>query len=372
MIGFTLLSLVLPGYELLPDRPDFANFLSVMCVFVTLPTVGAVLAILRPGNPIGWLFLIVALGFIIGVFSTEYVSRSTILGADLPAHAAVDWVGAWSGTLAIGLAGAWIPLLFPDGHLPGPRWRPVAWASAVSLVLMVVASAVVADGRMVNPVRLAPALEELAQVILSLPMFAVFGLLGFAGLLARFRRSRGIERQQLKWFLAAVGFLVVAVIVAIATEWATAWYAVILGLAALPIAAAVAILRYRLYEIDRLVSRTIGWTLVTGALGAVFALTVIALQALLAGFTQGQTLAVAASTLVAFALFQPLRRRVQRIVDRRFNRAQYNAQRTADAFAEQLRNEVDLPLLSGSLVRVVDGAVAPRTAAVWLRPGGSR
>ncbi|MEO6208199.1 MAG: hypothetical protein ABIP77_09630, partial [Candidatus Limnocylindrales bacterium] len=141
------------------------------------------------------------------------------------------------------------------------------------------------------------------------------------------------------------------------------------GILAMPLAMGIAVLKYRLYEIDRLISRTIGWALVTGALVAVFAGGVLALQALLAGFTQGQTLAVAASTLVAFALFQPVRRRVQTAVDRRFDRSRYDGERTAAAFAEQLRNEVDLARLRVALLATADDAVRPVSATVWLRAG---
>jgi hypothetical protein len=135
----------------------------------------------------------------------------------------------------------------------------------------------------------------------------------------------------------------------------------------IPAATTLAILRYRLFDIDRVVSRTIAWAIVTGILVLVFAGGVVAIQAALAGFTQGQTLAVAASTLIAFALLQPLGRRVQRAVDRRFDRARYDAQRTADAFAARLRSEVDLGSLRGALLATTDGAVHPEAAAVWLR-----
>ena len=137
----------------------------------------------------------------------------------------------------------------------------------------------------------------------------------------------------------------------------------------MPVTIGIAVLRYRLYEIDRIISRTIGWALVSGILVAVFAGVVVALQTVLAGITQGETLAVAASTLVAFAIFQPVRRRVQSAVDRRFDRARYDAQRTVDTFAEHLRSEVDLGRLRSALVVTADRAVRPVGAAIWLRAG---
>ena len=187
-----------------------------------------------------------------------------------------------------------------------------------------------------------------------------------------------IERHQLKWLIA------VAVVAAIAFPFAFIFESTgladlgfligLLALFALPVVIAIAILRYRLYDIDRIVSRTIGWGLVTGMLVALFAVLVIALQGLLAAltqglvaeFTQGQTLAVAASTLVAFACFQPVRRRVQRAVDERFDRSRVDGQRTADAFAERLRDEVNLESLAAELERTVVGAIRPTAAALWL------
>jgi drug/metabolite transporter (DMT)-like permease len=219
-----------------------------------------------------------------------------------------------------------------------------------------------------------------APTYLFITMFIVF-VLGVVGLLIRWRRSVGLARLQYRWLVAAL------VLVAIANSiWAVATLAlsmdsngpafllVVLTYLCVPISIAIAVLRYRLYEIDRLISRTIGWAVVTGVLVAVFALGVIGLQTVLAGFTQGETLAVAASTLIAFALFQPVRRRVQRAVDRRFDRARYDGERTAAAFAERLRDQVDLATLRQTLVATTDEAVRPVTAAVWLRthPESSR
>ena len=173
----------------------------------------------------------------------------------------------------------------------------------------------------------------------------------------------------MKWFAFGLG----AALVPFLLSWATDVGGIAVGalsvalLALVPLAVGIAILRYRLYEIDRIISRTIGLALVTGLLIAVFASSVVALQAALTGFTQGQTLAVAASTLVAFSLFQPVRHRVQRAVDRRFDRARYNGERTAAAFADQLRDEVDLPSLQRQLAGVVGTAVRPDGVAIWLR-----
>ncbi len=214
-------------------------------------------------------------------------------------------------------------------------------------------------------------------------------VLGVAGVITRYRRGDRIVRLQIRWFVTAVALLPlsgVAILVEVAVRSAggagadapnalitvLVSYAVVL---AQPIAIGIAVTRYRLYEIDRLISRTIGWTLVTGVLVAVFGGTVIGLQAILDRFMQGQTLAVAASTLIAFALFQPVRRRVQALVDHRFDRARYDGDRTAAAFADRLREHVDLAGLEADFAGVVDGALRPTTVGVWIRrpaPGTTR
>jgi len=198
-------------------------------------------------------------------------------------------------------------------------------------------------------------------------------------LLVRLRHARGTERQQLRWFAASIAFAVAAVAFGVtvstlfpgSSETGLAWVLVILAFSATPIAVGLAVLRYRLYEIDRIISRTLGWALVTGLLGATFAGLVVGLQALSTRVTGGNTLAVAASTLVVAALFQPLRRRVQGAVDRRFNRARYDARHTTDTFARHVRNELDLGQLRSALIDTAGVAVRPVTATVWLR-GASR
>jgi hypothetical protein len=373
MIGFILVSLVVPGHDLLPNRPDVATVMAVSCVFVSLPSVGAVLAILRPRNPIGWLFLVAGAGFISSVFASEYVGRSVFLGADLPGYALVDWVSAWAVSLSLAIMVVWIPLLFPDGHLVGPRWGIVAWSAAVALGAQIVALAIQPsgssgyDGMVTNPIAVGGPLGELSVMLADLPFLGVFASLALFSLAIRFRRSSGIERQQLKWLLFAVGFLLAALSAAILTEISELWYAVILGFAALPVAAAIAVLRYRLYEIDRIISRTVGYGIVTVTLATIFVGGVLGLQAILAQFTGGNTVAVAASTLVVAALFQPLLGRIQRVVDRRFDRTRYDGQRVADAFAVRLRDEVDLERLRTALVATADEAVRPRESSLWLR-----
>ena len=204
----------------------------------------------------------------------------------------------------------------------------------------------------------------------------IFALLlaSVVSMLARYARSAGIERLQLRWLVTGLAAVAIAVPVGFLLFAAfgsviegVAWLPAIVAFTLPPIAIGIAVLRYRLYEIDRIISRTVSWAVVSSVLVITFAVAVVALQAVLARFTQGQTLAVAGSTLVTFALFQPLRRHVQSVVDRRFDRARYDAQRTVDAFTEQLRDEVDLTRLRAALVATADDAVRPARVTVWLR-----
>jgi hypothetical protein len=203
--------------------------------------------------------------------------------------------------------------------------------------------------------------------------FALF-VASIVSLLVRYVRSDGVERLQLRWLVTGLASAVVAVPVGFvlyalfgSVIEGLVWLPAIVAFTLPPIAIGIAVLRYRLYEIDRLISRTIGWAIVTGALLAVFGGAVIGLQGLLSGITQGETLAVATSTLVAFALFQPLRRRVQSAVNRRFDRARVDADRTASAFADRLRDQIDLGGLEADIARTVETALRPTSTGVWIR-----
>jgi hypothetical protein len=374
MLAFAIASLVIPGTDALPKRPTLLTVLIVTCVLLSYPLVGTLVAIRRPENPIGWLFIVLGLGFTVGYFSTEYVSRALISGWPLPGAALVGWIGNWSLAAITGIAFAWIPLLFPTGHLPGPRWRIVAWALAITMALGITSIALRPGpldatnfGDLANPFA-APGLAGLLGAIDAVydPAVAILGVICVGSLFVRFRRSSAVERQQIKWLMLATASFIVTLGVALATQADGPFLLALVAAAGIPISAGVAILRYRLWDIDRLVSRSIGWAVVTAMLAAVFAALVVILQAVLSPITSENTLAVAASTLVAFALFQPLRRRVQRAVDRRFDRARYDGQRTVDAFAEHLRSDVDLGSLRGALAATADQAVRPVSASVWL------
>ena len=228
---------------------------------------------------------------------------------------------------------------------------------------------------------------ELRDLTGVLEPINAIGFLGIAGallaavaqLVVRFRRARGVERQQLKWFVLAASvvgaFVVLAVVAQVTGAQGFAdlfWVTGISSIVLLPASAAMAILRYRLYDIDRIISRTIAYAIVTGLLGTTFGTTILLLQAVLTRFTEGQTIAVAASTLAAYAVFQPVLRRVRRAVDRRFDRARYDAERTAAAFSERLRNEVDMERVTSDLTITTGVAVAPASNGIWIRHRAAR
>jgi len=343
-------------------------------------SVGALIAWRRPENRIGRL-LQVSGPLILSVF-LAFIGASVRTVAIGPEDLVGGIAGWWAATTilpAIYIAFPLVGILFPDGRLPGPRWRlPVGTVTAALLAgspVYAFAMGPLGPELPDNPFGLfavSAEVRELAGLVGTLALVVAMAL-AVVAIAVRWRRGSHVERSQLKWLFAA---LVVAGVLFPLTFGGSACEgsSVLTNLSVasvllIPVAIGIAILRYRLYEIDRLVSRTVSWAVVTGVLVTVFAGAVVALQGVLDGVTQGQTLAVAASTLVAFALFQPIRRRVQSVVDRRFDRARYDAQRTVDAFAERLRNEVDLTTLRTALVATADDAVRPVSSTVWLRTG---
>ena len=270
-----------------------------------------------------------------------------------------------------------VAIVFPDGRLPGRGWRIPFGIAVGAMVLGVVLQTIApsADPMLPNPFAVpgVPAVVGEVGAILALAAVLWGFVLAVASIVVRFRRSTGVERAQVKWLIAAVALMGLVFPLSYLTEIGgiVDVVSVLIG-CLVPIAIGVAVLRYRLYDIDRLVSRSLSWAIVTGGLLVAFVALVIGLQSLLEGLTQGSTLAVALSTLVTAALFQPVRRRVQRVVDRRFDRAGYDADRTAVAFADRLRNEVDLDTLAIDLQATVGHAVRPSSAAIWLASGGQR
>jgi len=347
---------------------------------------GAILVTRLPGNRIGWLLWIGGMLIVLTRVTQGLADHGlTSNPGSIPGAIWFGWVNTWIGLPAVVTLPVFLPLLFPTGRVPSPRWRAVSWAAvgAIGVGAGIAAVSPFPAGTyppdVVNPFQIGgsagDALASLGKLV-DLVLFVVL-LLASWSLVVRYRRAQGVEREQLKWF-AFVGFIAVGSFIfaaasvsnttgPLATIDTLAWTTGFAALALLPVAIGIAVLRYHLYEIDRIVSRTISWTVVTLILGTSFVLAILVVQALLAPVTHSNELAVAASTLLVFGLFQPIRRRVQRFVDQRFNRARYDADRTVSAFAARLRDEVDLEQLQAEILATVAHTVEPSSVSLWLR-----
>ncbi len=356
--------------HLVPASVTYWDFSDVFgdVVNLAIPVGGFVLASRRPGNRMGWLALAAGLTLGLRSFADTYEQRALIAApGSWPAGPAALWVSEWIWLISLALA-AFLFLLFPTGRLRSRRWRPAAWF--VGAVFALSTAAVMAGaarewahpsasfGQLVSPPALA------AMVIGFLAALVVSG----SAIVVRFARSTGEERLQLKWFAAAAVLVVATFIALILTNSNSAVAAILSNLAFLSLDAAitVAVLKYRLYEIDRIISRTLAYTIVTGLLVGLYAgLVLLATEVL----SFSSSVAVAASTLAAAALFSPLRRRVQRAVDRRFNRARYDADQMVTAFAARLKDAVDLDAVQGDLASLVQRALEPAHLSLWVNNG---
>jgi hypothetical protein len=355
---------------------DLGGWLELL-VGLAFATVGGLLGSRRPANPIGWLFAGWGAVMALDVFTQNYVRRGLVdHSGSLPG-------GGW---LAWALTTLWHPafmllvlvmLLFPHGRLPSPRWRGLAWLVVAGYTALAVAAALSPAALrlyfpQVSPVVRLPGAAIADQTFnLLLPGAQLCGLgVGVAALLVRLRRTRGAEHQQVKWFIYTV---VVVVVVFISTTLVLGAGYLFPIFAAIPVAAAVAILRHRLYDIDKLINRTLVYGLLTALLGAVYGGIVLGLGLAFGGIgAQLPSWAVAGATLAVAALFQPARRRIQAVVDRRFNRGKYNAARTIEVFSARLRDEIDLDTLAAELLAVIDQTMQPTHLALWTRPPAHR
>jgi hypothetical protein len=344
---------------------------------LTASLVGAVLASRRPRHPVGWLLLALGLCLATSGAAAGYVPYGLVVrpGA-LPAAHVVARLYPTVIDAALAALG-FVLLLTPTGAPPSPRWRWWAWGSAATTAVLLVA-ATVAPGSLDAGVLVVGGPQEFRafggalrlanQAALAVAILTI--LAGTVSLVVRFRQARGIERQQLRWVALAAGLTgvamgAVAVLVAAGEVNLAGWVAV-LCLILLPLATGAAILRYRLYDLDRIISRTVAYGLLTVLLGGGYAVVVLGLGQLLG--RRSPSLVVAGATLAVAALFQPARRRIQQLVDRRFNRRRYDAARTIQAFSTRLRQQVDLDALTRELLAVVDQTVQPTQASLWLRP----
>src|SRR5215213_2647089 len=380
LVGFGLVFLVVSRRTGAPVF-DYLPLNTVMAV--SFSPVGAIIAPrLPPRNPIGWLFCTVGLFAAIRVFCAEYAIAtllaepgswpSVLLGGE-----ALAWVSSWVWIVHFGPF-IFLALLFPDGKLPSPRWRPFAWLVALVITGGTVAVAFFPEtAARVTPVNSPLGIEVAANVINPVETMVYALALTAAALLVRLVRSTGIERQQVEWFAYAIGLLAVSTTLAFVVskaldaEW-LGWISsvlVIVSIVALPIAMSIAILRYRLYQIDRLINRTLVYGSLTAILALVYFCAIVVLQRIL-NFVTGHesTLTIVASTLLIAALFTPLRHRTQSFIDRRFYRSKYDARKTLETFSAQLRNETNLDALHDDLVDVVKETMQPTHVTLWLRP----
>ncbi len=368
--GFILVSLD----AAVPDNWGFRGYWDLAAP--TFATAGLLIARRQPRNSIGWILLVSAVAQGFGGFVQEYATRAVLIApGSLPGAVPLAWIASWSFAIFAFALLALMPQLFPNGRPLGPRWWPLLWCGGLAVPFAVLLfglepgplnNASFIDNPLVQPgtfVGVRALIGPAAGIFMAGTVAA-----SQTALVVRFRRARGIERQQIKWFASSAVICAVAFVVMVADGQDKRWQIVVIGaIMTIPIAIGIAILRYRLYDIDVLINRALVYGATTAGIAVAFFAGIVVLQALLRPITGGSELAVAASTLACFALFQPLRRRVQTSVDRRFYRARYDAARTLDTFSARLRDEVDLDAVRADLLAAVRDTVQPAHASVWLR-----
>jgi hypothetical protein len=386
---FFALDLLHPGVEV--ER----IWIQTTVIIVSHPALGLLLVSRHPEHPIGWLFCAAGLVWGLTHICSEYANYALLAQPrSLPGGQAATWVSAW----------VWVPfsaicvflvLLFPDGRLPSRRWLPFAWLVGIATVALTTVAALwpgptCEDCPMStdNPLGIEglEGVSALDFALMETSFYVVLALPAMASLFLRFRRASGVERQQIKWVAYAVSVVVLGAIcqsflgnvVHSATGGWLAWWIgqgiLTVGYAGTAIAMGIAILKYRLYEIDTLINRTLVYGSLTVLLAAVYfggVATVEAIFRVLTGQEQQPQLAIVVSTLVIAALFTPLRRRIQSFIDRSFYRSKYDAAKTLEAFSMKLRDETDLEALSDDLVGVVRETMQPAHVSLWLRPEAS-
>jgi hypothetical protein len=349
--------------------------------FLVFPTVGAVVASRRPENVIGWLLLSVGVPASLSGFVFGWAAYGLFVNpGSLPAGEELAWLSTWTFIPPVFGSTAFLFLLFPDGRYPSRRWRVAGWLAIGGIMAAALGTALQPGRlqeppfeRLENPFGL-ETVERLVEVVVTLGWIALVASIvaAAAAIVVRLRRSHGLERQQLKWIAAAAALFGLACIGAASSfalggdqRWGQ--IAVLVAVGLIPIAAGQAILRHRLYDIDVVLNRTLVYGTLTALLAGVYFGLVLLFQLALSPVTEGNELAVAVSTLAVAALFRPVRSRIQALVDRRFYRRKYDAERTLTGFATRLRDEVDLDALRSELTGVVGETMQPVHVSVWLR-----
>jgi len=381
-VGATVLRIVDP-VPLLPGTFGFGGtaLVGFELLGVTYALVGALLVVRRPGNAVGWCMVLIGDGYALGGFSAAITCSAV---ADGPSAAAAASLAGWFTVLFTTIGGLVFALgfIFPTGRGHTPTWDRLIRLGAVTWPLLFAVFFLIRPGplhlfpTLDNPFGFGPDLRpifgpQVSQVI-AVAAAAFVPFLGIS-LVSRYRMADPIGRQQLKWFVLAlivsIAGVAVAALGAVVSEQPPETGLVVFGFtgALVPVAIGIAILRHGLYDIDRLISRSLGYALVTGVLAAVFAVTAIGLSAVLGQLAQGESLAVAASTLLVLGLFGPLRRRAQAAIDRRFDRARYDASLTVQALTARLRDDVDIDRVQTDVLGVVEQTFHPTNAGMWLR-----
>ena len=375
VVGFTILTRTGPR--------DFTFLLSV----ISSAIVGAMITSRRAKNPIGWFFVVSAGCFAVSEATFRYAIYGLVINpGSLPLARAMVWPQTWMWVPGSALILFFVPLYFPNGHLLSSRWRPVLWLATFFCVSTAGFQAVVPGkvsgvSGVTNPLGIAALRPAVGTVEVILLLFPVVVFLSVASLVVRFWRSRGEERQQMKWITYAAGAMFAMLLLTILLDVVVPTSALAKAadpltgavFAGIPVAVGVAVLKYRLYEIDLIINRTLVYGSLTATLALVYVGSVVVLQGAFRVLTgQESQLAVVASTLAIAALFNPLRRRVQAFVDRRFFRRKYDAAQILTAFSTKLKDETDLGALNNELVGVVRETMQPAHVSLWLRPDTPR
>ena len=381
-LALTALSLLLLARSIShPGVHVFDHWFDSTLAAIVFSTVGAVIAPrIPPHNPIGWLFCAVGLLFAVTHFTGEYAIYTLLAapGSPLPGGEAAAWFTSWLWIPQLGSV-VLVVLLFPDGRLPSRGWRWFAWLSVLLVLIGALLSAIspgpisVGLGPIRNPlgVESLPSFIKVVERVVNTLLFAAV-----ISLFIRLRRARGLEGQQIKWFVYATALTICGGIVtypvseAIGSQWLKwiGFVPFIVGVMAIPISMGIAIMRYRLYDIDILINRTLVYGSLTATLVALYFGGIVVSQRVFVFLTGEQsTLAVVASTLLIAALFGPLRGRIQVFIDRAFYRNKYDARQTLEAFSVKLRDETDLEALNDDLVGVVRETMQPAHVSLWLR-----
>lgn len=352
-----------------------AGFLILVPVAIAFASVGLLLVSRRSTNSIGWLYGGIGALSAAELLGSQYATYALLTApGSMPRPELGAWVYAWSGAVVATVSATFVLLLFPDGRPPSRSWRPVVWLALLTVAFVWIFAAF-GRGRLSiaayaeNPFGIIDLTSlQLVFIVGAGLLIATIGL-SAASLAARYRRASSDLRQQIKWiaYAATLHGLAFAFYALFLLETGFGTEIVALIAVFIPVATAIAVLRYRLYDIDVLIKRTIVFGATSAAIAAAFLLGIVTVQLVLRPFTAGSELSVAASTLLSLALFQPIRRRMQDAVDRRFDRARYDAARTLDGFAGRLQDEIDLDSLRAALLAVVGETMAPAQASLWLR-----